>query len=244
MSQIKLSIVTVNLNNRDGLRKTLQSIASQNGSLPEVLIIDGGSTDGSLDVIAEFTKKGIVSFYKSEKDYGIYDAMNQGVRNINGDYVLFLNSGDVLYGNNALVLLQTHITDQSADIYFADAIVSETGERISYHDRVDRKFLFFNSLCHQSIVYKSRVFSDIGLYDISYRIIADREHLYRAYMNGITFKHMDFPLVIWEKSGYSSNNINTYVNETIHFQTENYLLSERILMKFVRKMEILFSKNG
>lgn len=244
MSQFKLTIVTVNLNNSDGLRKTLQSIASQEGTLPEVVVIDGGSTDGSLDTIQEFSQLGVVSYFKSDSDDGIYDAMNQGIHVASGDFILFLNSGDSLFGTNALNTLRDFVINNVADIYFADAIVSETGESISYLDRIDRKFLFFNSLCHQSIVYKSTVFTTTGLYDISFKILADREHLYRAYMKGITFMHMNFPLVNWEKSGFSSKNIDKLVNEIKRFHDLNYSIAEQFLMKLVRKMEILFKKNG
>ena len=101
-----LSIITINYNNADGLKKTLQSVASQTCQDYEHIIIDGGSTDGSVDVIKEFLKNDAyalhVAYWHSKKDKGIYDAMNTGIPHANGKYCLFLNSGDYLADNDVL----------------------------------------------------------------------------------------------------------------------------------------------
>lgn len=241
MSGFRFSIITVNLNNRQGLERTLGSIRDQVEIKPEVIVIDGGSTDGSLDVIRDFEQLGVVTYHESGKDQGIYDAMNRGIAAAKGDFIQFLNSGDHFNGNDALKRLEKEMNNTSADIYFADAIVSESGEKIAYTERVDRKFLFFNSLCHQSVVYSSEVFNKVGGYDLSYKILADREHLYRSYMKGMTFRHVDFPMVVWEKTGYSSKNLSRFVDETRIFQTKYYSVVERFLMRLARKLELMFS---
>ena len=89
-----LSIITINYNNRDGLRSTLGSIRQQQLQALEVIVIDGGSDDGSQKVISEY--KDTISFSISEKDQGIYDAMNKGIQKAKGNFLLFLNSGDQL----------------------------------------------------------------------------------------------------------------------------------------------------
>lgn len=241
MSGFRFSVITVNLNNRQGLERTLGSIRDQINIKPEVIVIDGGSTDGSLDVIREFEQLGLITYHKSGKDQGIYDAMNRGIVASSGEYIQFLNSGDRFHDNDALERLQVEMKKTPADIYYADAIVSESGESIKYTDRIDRKFLFFNSLCHQSMVYASSVFKSVGSYDLAYKILADREHLYRAYMKGISIRHIEFPLVIWEKTGYSSANLDRFIAETQKFHTTYYSNVERFLMRLSRKLELIFA---
>ena len=90
----KLSIITVNLNNREGLRKTAESVVSQTYKDYEWIVIDGGSTDGSKELIEQYAEH--ISYWVSEPDKGIYNAMNKGIRQAHGEYFLFLNSGDSL----------------------------------------------------------------------------------------------------------------------------------------------------
>ena len=90
-----ISIITINLNNKDGLKRTIESVINQNKfDIIEYIIIDGGSTDGSVDIIKEYNDK--ITYWVSEKDKGIYNAMNNGIKASSGDYLLFLNSGDHL----------------------------------------------------------------------------------------------------------------------------------------------------
>ncbi len=89
---MKLSIITINKNNAYGLRKTIQSVINQTYSNIEYIIIDGASTDGSIDVIKKFEDK--IDWWASEPDTGIYNAMNKGIKIATGDYCQFLNSGD------------------------------------------------------------------------------------------------------------------------------------------------------
>lgn len=97
---MKVSIITINYNNRDGLEKTVRSVISQNPSLYEYIIIDGGSTDGSVDVIKKFAC--YITYWVSEKDRGIYHAMNKGIEAGKGDYYNFLNSGDCYHDKDVL----------------------------------------------------------------------------------------------------------------------------------------------
>ena len=83
------SIITINFNNCDGLRRTIESVVNQTNDNYEYIVIDGGSTDGSVDVIQKYSDR--ISYWVSEKDDGIYNAMNKGVRHAHGDYCLFLN---------------------------------------------------------------------------------------------------------------------------------------------------------
>jgi glycosyltransferase involved in cell wall biosynthesis len=97
---MKLSVITINYNNCDGLRKTIESVVSQTFTDFEYIIIDGGSTDGSVDVIKEYA--GRIDYWVSERDRGCYHAMNKGVKVAQGEYVIFMNSGDSFYTNDVI----------------------------------------------------------------------------------------------------------------------------------------------
>ena len=94
MVNLKISIITINYNNKSGLEKTIESVLQQTYDNIEYLVIDGNSTDGSKDVIKKYKHR--ISYWVSEPDSGIYNAMNKGGTKATGDYLLFLNSGDVL----------------------------------------------------------------------------------------------------------------------------------------------------
>src|SRR5215470_922037 len=105
----KLSIITVNLNNKDGLIDTAQSVVAQTWTDYEWIVIDGGSTDGSADVIKEYADKtDKLVYWCSEKDGGIFQGMNKGINKANGEYCWFLNSGDCAYKNTTLKEIFTH----------------------------------------------------------------------------------------------------------------------------------------
>jgi glycosyltransferase involved in cell wall biosynthesis len=112
----KISIVTVVLNRRKLLENTIRSIISQNNKSYEIIIIDGISTDGTLDVINKFYKN--ISYWVSEKDNGIYDAMNKGLKVASGNYIWFLNAGDEIYSNNIIQKLTEF--DVQPDVFYGD----------------------------------------------------------------------------------------------------------------------------
>ena len=107
----KLSIITINLNNAQGLEKTIKSVVSQTYSDYEYIIIDGASTDGSVDVIQEYRNK--ITYWVSEPDTGIYNAMNKGILKATGEYCQFLNSGDILVDNNVTERMLSDMPDCS-----------------------------------------------------------------------------------------------------------------------------------
>ena len=95
---MKFSIISINYNHSDGLRKTIQSVVNQTFTDFEYIIIDGGSEDGSVEVIKDYSDK--ITYWISERDKGIYNGMNKGIAQAKGTYINFMNSGDVFYSNN------------------------------------------------------------------------------------------------------------------------------------------------
>ena len=173
-SNYKISIITINLNNKDGLEKTMQSIAAQTYNDFEYIVIDGASTDGSLDAIENFKEK--ITKIVIEKDSGIYDAMNKGIRMATGEYLLFLNSGDWLASKNTMELLASYTGDNTDIIYGNISLYDPSDGSASdgnYPEKLTFKYFTHRSLPHQATLIKSSIFKEVGLYDTSYKIVSD-----------------------------------------------------------------------
>ena len=166
----RLSIITVNLNNLEGLKLTMQSVFEQTWQEFEYIIIDGGSTDGSREYIEEHSKK--IHYWVSEPDNGIYNAMNKGVLNAHGEYLLFLNSGDHFYQNKSL---ENALIDLTKDIVYFDMFIVEKQSRYKkeYPDKLTFSYFTKDTLPHQGSFIKSQLFNTYGLYDESLEISSD-----------------------------------------------------------------------
>lgn len=201
---MNLSIITVNLNMRDGLDATLASVRAQTFRDFEHIIVDGGSTDGSLDVIRENASR--LSHWVSEPDFGIYNAMNKGVGMASGDYLLFLNSGDVLADSCVLDRLFLQISVET-DILYGDTLRKTTDGTVERRTTPEQltPFAFYKfRICHQSVLYRRELFTELGGYDESFRISADAEFNMRCVQAGKTARRVDFPISLYEGGGVSA----------------------------------------
>lgn len=169
---MKYSIITVNFNNKDGLRKTIESVIHQTFRDYEFIVIDGGSTDGSTDILKEYDSQ--IDYWVSEPDGGIYQGMNKGIKKAIGEYLNFMNSGDCFYADDILEKVSNYPSD-------ADFIVgkdyhynSKTNQgHVSIHpSRTTMIHFFVATLDHQSSFIKRELFKD-SLYDESYRLVSD-----------------------------------------------------------------------
>ena len=154
---MKYSIITVNYNNRDGLKKTIESVVCQTFRDYEFIVIDGGSTDGSVDVLKEYDDK--ITYWVSEPDKGIYNGMNKGIAKATGDYLNFMNSGDCFYADDVL----QRVADYNSQ---ADFIV---GRDYHYNERLQRGHA---SIQPQSSFIRRELFAD-SPYDESHRLVSD-----------------------------------------------------------------------
>ena len=210
MQNIKLSIVTINYNNAEGLKKTLVSVASQTYPDIEHIIIDGGSTDGSVDVIREYESTNSSSvnpltiIWSSEPDKGIYNAMNKGIRKAYGDYIQILNSGDLLAAPdvtermmNALHSINSlnvnSLNDKiGAPILYGNMLKSYDGKTIINRDNcggdmyTPESFLYFykGTLNHDCAYIRRDLFEKYGLYNEQMKICSDWEWYVRAIVIG------------------------------------------------------------
>jgi glycosyltransferase involved in cell wall biosynthesis len=204
-----LSIITINLNNAEGLDKTIASVVSQTYKNFEFIIIDGCSKDNSLEIINRYKEQ--INFWVSENDKGIYQAMNKGINLAKGSYLLFLNSGDILNGKYALETFINH-KNFRGDIIYGNYKFEE-GEKI-YPAKLTPLHFFKSSLPHQSSLIKKELFSSFGLYNEDFKIVSDKAFFIKCFLsNNVQFSYVDFALSIADLSGISNTNYELVKNE-------------------------------
>lgn len=178
----KLSIITINRNNAEGLRKTIESVFQQTFSDFEYILVDGASMDDSVEVIQQFDNSTIENYHWiSESDSGVYQAMNKGIRMAIGEYLLFLNSGDFLV--DKYVLNEAFSGKHSADFLLGRCYVSENGIVIHTTNppaKITFGYLYEAGLAHQSTFIKREVFDKYGLYREDFKYNADIDFWYRT----------------------------------------------------------------
>lgn len=203
---MKLSIITINRNNADGLRKTVESVVAQTLDNFEYIVIDGASTDGSLDVIKQYENK--ISYWVSEPDKGIYNAMNKGIARAKGEYLLFLNSGDCLVEENTLQnVLSAGLDTDIVYGYQYDDINGKRQEELC----LDVPYISFATLKdshipHQSTFIRAALLKKNGGYLEHYKIISDWAFLMLALFKwNATIKRIPVFVSVYDTTGISSN---------------------------------------
>lgn len=198
-----LSIITINRNNASGLRKTIESVVTQDCTDFEYLIIDGASTDESPAVIQEFVTgkhSDKISYWISEPDTGIYNAMNKGIRQAKGTYVYMLNSGDWLEPNAISDIVEKLKADRPDLLLFFLNFWSN-GEKVQAEMRFPAK-LSLIPLCHQGLIYKKNIHEQYGLYDENYKFAADYDFCIKAfYKKHIKISELFLPLINFSVGG-------------------------------------------
>lgn len=200
----KISIITINYNDKIGLEKTIESVISQSSRDFEYIIIDGNSTDGSKELIEK--NNASVDYWVSEPDAGIYNAMNKGIRAAKGNYLLFLNSGDYLFDQNTIQNVVDSI-DEDKDLYYGDAVFMRGGkdEVVTFPDKLSFYFFTHNSLCHQASFIKKSLFDTVFYYNENFSIISDWEFMvYCICIKNISYKHIDIIVSHYDYAGISS----------------------------------------
>lgn len=204
-----ISVITINLNNAKGLRRTLNSVITQDFTNYEYIIVDGRSTDESVEVIKENSEK--VTYWISEKDEGLYDAMNKGIAMARGEYCIFLNSGDSFYNNK--VLQKVYDAGLNTDIIYGDVLYAKDGLIVKQKKnpaRLSIIHLMATCIDHQVQFIRKKLFDDYGNYSTNYKICADYECFVRQYFKAkATIKHIPVDIAIYDVVGISSNPYNT-----------------------------------
>lgn len=206
---LKISIITVSYNAAKTIEQTILSVVNQTYKNIEYIIIDGGSTDGTVDIIKKYTDK--LAYWVSEPDDGIYDAMNKGIKAMTGDYVQFLGADDFLADEDTIGYIVRQL-DQRSDILSAGIFLvrEEFGleKYLGNHCARDKNKYNGVMIPHPGMFVKKELMQRYG-FDTQYRIAADYDFFLQCYLNkDINFKFIDRPVVYFSLAGISATDIN------------------------------------
>jgi len=237
------SIIIVTYNCGKSFAKTIESILNQTFRNFEIIVIDGGSETYTLNCIEKY--KDDITFFLSEQDKGIYDAMNKGIKFSNGEYLFFLNTGDSFNTSNILLeIYQNTIEDlhtkRKIDLIYGNIVLANSTRIIRGTDKLSKYFFFKSTICHQSIFYNSNLFVQNKLYDLEYKVISDRVNLFLLYINKYNFKKINVIICLWDPIGFSISNKKIMDREVIIFQHKYYNIFERLFMNIFTKFKSFF----
>ena len=223
---MKLSIITVNLNNIDGLQKTIDSVISQTFKDFEWIVIDGGSTDGSKELIEKYSN--YISYWVSEPDKGIYNAMNKGIKVAKGEYLNFMNSGDCFHSSYVLEdLFSLHYSD---DIIVGNVQRMDNNHLLRYHNCNLLKQLLDDTLNHQGAFIKKNILLKYQ-YKEDYKIISDWIFWIQALLlDTYSCRYTDLIIANQDMCGISTRDHKGKINKerTKYMNSENVLCSKNI----------------
>lgn len=212
-----LSIITINYNDFVGLRKTMQSVLDQSYPDFEYLVIDGGSTDGSKAVIEDFLanheNSSKITYWCSEKDGGIYPAMNKGINLAKGHFICMLNSGDC-FCDDVLSSVGKQATKYPDSILYGAVSVIEN-DKFSHVACMNSDYLPKGTLPHQGIFIPKEIHEKYGCYDESFKVCADYNFLLTVYQAGVPFHFLDLIISDYDGTGLSSTNRKLLTTENI-----------------------------
>lgn len=232
---MKLSIITINYNNATGLEKTIKSIINQSKKDFEYIIIDGLSTDQSSEIINSYKEK--IDHIIIEKDTGIYNAMNKGIRLASGEYTLFINSGDKLYNNQTLENCYSFL--HTYDFISGDTLCidSKNKKKIWKSPQILTSYILMRySLSHQSTFIRTKLLKDRP-YIETLKIASDWEQMiFELLIKDASYLHIDQILSIFYEDGISRNN--KELNEKERKQVLNTYFSARIQKDILGRTEL------
>jgi len=208
---MKLSIITINYNNAPGLEETITSIVSQSFRAFEFIVIDGGSTGEDVDVIKKYADN--ITYWVSEPDLGIYNAMNKGIKQAKGDYVLFINSGDTLFDRD--VLSKIDFSDATIDLLYGDLqriYPDNSSDIVKMPEVISTKYMLENTLAHPVCFIKKSLFEKYGLYREDLKIVSDWAFFLQIIASReIKYKHIPVIISSFRMGGMSNDPENNFL---------------------------------
>lgn len=219
---MKISIVMVVYNAAESIARTLNSIIEQTYDELELIVIDGGSTDSTLSIIDKY--KNNITLLISERDNGIYDAMNKGVRHATGVYTTFLNAGDVYYSDNCLTEMFRDKTVKQFDVVYGSNYYLKNDKMIYQEPRPLSTFYRGMPFNHQSVLVKTRLLKEYPFRNKIYNIQCEYDFLLNLYLSGYSFHYVDVVVAIYEAGGFSDQN---FLERTL----ERWLILKRAKLK-------------
>lgn len=247
MSQYKITIITASYNAKKTIRQTIESVASQTYPNIEYVVIDGGSNDGTVDILREYTDK--ISFWTSEADSGIYDAFNKGVTHATGDFIQFLGADDCLVDDKIIEIVADELAD-GIDVLSATAWAVDERSGLQHHltnaHAVDKKNFNGMMIPHPGMFVRKKILEKYP-FDISYKIAADYLFFLTCYYDvSVKFKYTGFPVVFFSNQGISSGQSKILMEETNRVRRLFKLHSETLENDGIikKKIKVIFRKMG
>ena len=206
---MKVSVITVCLNAENLIEETIQSVISQSFTNVEYLVIDGNSSDKTVTIINKYTDN--IDYFISERDSGIYNAMNKGILAATGEFIYFLNAGDLFYNKTVIENFICQYAALKGDFFYGNVLLRKQGNEGSFfkdHHDIDKSFFLNNVICQQAIFYKSSFFTPgkCGLFDERLRVAADYEWLLRAlFKYKLMPRFIDMPVAVYPLGGLSDD---------------------------------------
>lgn len=198
-------------------RQMVESVQGQSCSSVEHLLIDGGSNDGTVELLDEYQQRGKISTFLSAPDRGIYDAYNKGVAAARGRYLVFLNSDDYFYDSTVLQQSVSALEEEEADFFCADTVMFKKNKiRVKTADLLS---VCYNlPVCHQALVVKRSLFDQCGPFDLNYQLAADYKFILRLYLSGAKGIYRPILFVCYRDGGFSADlrQIYTEYQQIIH----------------------------
>lgn len=225
----KVSIVTVTYNAGQLLEKTLANIEKLKYDNKEIIVVDGHSTDNTMMIVKRYAGMGIVTFYVSERDNGIYDAMNKGVRMCSGEWVIFMNAGDLFASDNVLQLVFGKKQQWEADIIYGDVVKNGEVKQAPANYYLYHRMIF----CHQSVFVRRSCLLDIP-FDTRHKLSADLKFFIEQYQRHVRFMHIGIPISIFDTSGVSNSQRSKGLYDNIRVVCETIPYPQRI--RFVMRL--------
>lgn len=197
MREPKISIITVTFNSRKTIQATIDSYLNQDYPNKELIIIDGKSSDGTIDIIKKNEKH--LTYWISEKDDGIPDALNKGIEASRGDWLYFLNSDDVFYSNT--ILSRIFFKDLRVfDMIYGNVILKSSG--LKFNGEYDLEKLMSGNICHQAQFFNKKIISKIGYFNTAYKLLSDYDYTVRAFTSkDVKVAYIDEIITLFDDSG-------------------------------------------
>lgn len=227
----KISVITVNLNNLQGLKKTVQSVVKQTYNDYEYIIIDGGSKDGSKEYIENISQ---VDYWVSEPDRGIYNAMNKAIVVAQGEYCIFMNSGDIFCDDNVLKVVVPRLNGK--DFYIGEPIYvnGEKQWREKQPNMMSVPFLLIGAPNHQSTFTKTKLLKE-RFYNEKHKIVSDWEFFFKEWLlHNKSYEWLNILIAYYDLTGFSNT------NKELAIQERQEVINELIHPNYYRKLENKF----
>lgn len=218
--KMDFTIVTVTYNAENSIAETVETVFNQEVNFDyEYLLLDGESKDNTVQIFNEIASKyhneHVHYSISIEKDDGIYDAMNKGIQKASGQYIIFMNSGDVFYHNHVLQNVHDVVNtdyENLPDVLYGSVAITQKGKETVVHPQPLSRMRIEMPFCHQSVFVKTSC-AKKSLYDTKYKVCADYDFFHKLYLQGKSFKQLDEIVSKYDLNGFTNQNRETWYND-------------------------------